>query len=289
MARKTHCRRGHEMTPENTYTRPSGDAVCKACRGMRDLARRAAAPRSIKSSDSGFTPIRAPGSMPLGFLPNYNFPKIKFCSLGHAIIDGNVIREGSWLKCRTCRRAHQKRTGSSGNLQEKTVRKVLEALRSGRTWSSLAGHHGNTYVPKTKVVNIVRLKIFCENNPKIGRLIRRLAEKNRIAVMSAPRGVAVTAPAILRAAHDVMDEIEAVLPRHLPRDLRDDVAQNIWLAVTERRLKREDIPKHAHAFIRAEYKSSHNAWGPRSLDVPIWIDGKTTLLDTLTSGSGLWD
>jgi hypothetical protein len=238
---------------------------------------------------SGFAPVRVSGK-PLGFLPNYNFPKIRFCWRGHAIIDGNIRRNGSWLRCRTCRLELEKKSNKSGNLQEKTVRKVLEALRTGRTWSSLAGHRGDAYIPKSKVVDIVRLKIFCDNNPKIGRVIRRLAEKNRIAGMSAPKGSMVAAPAILRDACDVMDEIEAAVPRHLPRDLRDDVVQNIWLAVTERSLKREDIPKRTHEFIRAEYKNNHNAWGPRSLDVPLWIDSNTTLLDTLASGSsGLWD
>jgi hypothetical protein len=60
-----------------------------------------------------------------------------------------------------------------------------------------------------------------------------------------------------------------------------------WLAVIERRLKRSEIASRACEFIRAEYQANYNAWGTRSLDVPIWIDGNTTLLDTLTRG--LWD
>lgn len=31
-ARKTHCKRGHERTPENTATRRDGSHYCKACR-----------------------------------------------------------------------------------------------------------------------------------------------------------------------------------------------------------------------------------------------------------------
>lgn len=30
-ARSTHCHRGHEFTDENTYTRPNGHRVCRAC------------------------------------------------------------------------------------------------------------------------------------------------------------------------------------------------------------------------------------------------------------------
>lgn len=29
---KTHCRNGHEFTPENTYVRPNGHRACRTCR-----------------------------------------------------------------------------------------------------------------------------------------------------------------------------------------------------------------------------------------------------------------
>ena len=31
MPRQTHCRKGHEMTPENTYTRTDGKRRCRTC------------------------------------------------------------------------------------------------------------------------------------------------------------------------------------------------------------------------------------------------------------------
>jgi hypothetical protein len=37
-AQITHCANGHEYTPENTYTRPTGQRDCRAC--IRDRARR---------------------------------------------------------------------------------------------------------------------------------------------------------------------------------------------------------------------------------------------------------
>lgn len=40
----THCRHGHEWTPENTYVFPSGDGrICRACRSERMRRSRAAA------------------------------------------------------------------------------------------------------------------------------------------------------------------------------------------------------------------------------------------------------
>lgn len=34
-ARKTHCKRGHEFTEDNTYVRPNGDRECRTCK--RDI------------------------------------------------------------------------------------------------------------------------------------------------------------------------------------------------------------------------------------------------------------
>jgi len=35
-ARKTHCERGHEYTPENTYVTPAGCRCCRTCRRIRE-------------------------------------------------------------------------------------------------------------------------------------------------------------------------------------------------------------------------------------------------------------
>lgn len=37
--RATHCRRGHELYPENLYWRPNGYAECRACRYGKERAR----------------------------------------------------------------------------------------------------------------------------------------------------------------------------------------------------------------------------------------------------------
>ena len=34
--RKTHCLRGHEFTADNTYLRPGGQRMCRACRTVRE-------------------------------------------------------------------------------------------------------------------------------------------------------------------------------------------------------------------------------------------------------------
>lgn len=40
MSGKTHCKRGHEFTSENTYSVPGGGRACRACRTMHGTAYR---------------------------------------------------------------------------------------------------------------------------------------------------------------------------------------------------------------------------------------------------------
>jgi hypothetical protein len=45
-------------------------------------------------------PIRRGPGEPSGFLPNYNFPKIRFCPRGHAIIGDNFLIYRKGMMCR---------------------------------------------------------------------------------------------------------------------------------------------------------------------------------------------
>lgn len=50
-ARKTHCIRGHEFTPENTYRRPAGKGLTRDCRAcMRAQGKAAYARRALTPS-----------------------------------------------------------------------------------------------------------------------------------------------------------------------------------------------------------------------------------------------
>jgi hypothetical protein len=216
------------------------------------------------------------------------------CARSHALTPDNIYTRpgGKVRECRACQRLSRQKAAKSVEIGEKVIRRVMLALDEGLTLNRIAGLGGpvgKRYVGG-KIVDIARLRLFCEAKPRLGKIIRAKAEANRIAIKiitNQSRHPTIASPAIIRATDDIMDEIQAAVPLYLQEDLRDDAIQNIWLDVLRGRLKHRDIAARAMSYVKSEYKTNHNAWGPRSLDVPIWIDGKTTLLDTLTRG--LWD
>lgn len=220
-----------------------------------------------------------------------------FCKKGHALTDDSVyVRpKNGHRSCRLCDRArHQDwwtKNTRSGKVEEPLIRSVMNALREGKTVAQITGlGPGRPGVRGGAILDNSRLHAFCRDNVKIGALIRDLSAKNRVAQRkeAAQSRYIPAAPSIIRATDDIIDAIHAAVPRHLPKDHRDDVIQNIWVAVRERRLKSSEIAARAKDFIRDEYRLNHNAWGDRSLDVPIWVDSATTLLDTLSTEQGLW-
>jgi hypothetical protein len=97
----------------------------------------------------------------------------------------------------------------------------------------------------------------------------------------------ITSPSLVRAGEDIFDRISLLVPQNLAGDMRDDLIQNIWMAVREGRLLPNDIVGRIDSYVRREYRDNHNAWGPRSLDAPTYVDSNTTLIETITHG--LWD
>jgi hypothetical protein len=84
----------------------------------------------------------------------------------------------------------------------------------------------------------------------------------------------------------LLDRINAVVPRYLSRDHRDDVIGEMVLAVYEGRLEEADIERCVRGFVNVGYRRDHDKYGPVSLDVPIFEEGTITLGDMVTTG--LW-
>lgn len=81
---KTHCKRGHEFTQENTRLNKSGGRCCRECERLR----------------SGYSGIGT---------GQYRRPRPKSCPRGHDYTPENsYIDKGGRIKCRDCRLKHNK-------------------------------------------------------------------------------------------------------------------------------------------------------------------------------------
>src|SRR5258708_13642996 len=254
---RTDWKNGHAMAAENTDTRrPEGWAGCGTWRKTNShlgWLKEKGVDRNHNRRQAAV--FRDPGQQ--GFVQNYNFPKIKFCSCGLAILDSNIRITKRSVRCRACCKLGQKKFIKAGNVGEQIIRRVLEELRAGKTMAAITGRRGGRYVGR-RIIQNDRLDAFCNKNPKIGKLIRSLSAKNAIAQRASNPAIFIAAsPGITRSTRRTAVESEAAVPRHLPRDLRDDAIQNIWMAVLEGRLKRSEIPSPPHEFVRPESKTNH--------------------------------
>jgi hypothetical protein len=135
------------------------------------------------------------------------------------------------------------------------------------------------------VVGEWKMKAFLFFNPKVNAAINK--PRHPVSVIAAP-AISLRNPA---AAARIIDRINRAVSRGLQWDHRDDTISDMACAWLEGRLQEDDIEKRAGEFARSRFKSDHNKYGDLSLDVPIYVDGSTTLMDRLSTEteSGYWD
>jgi hypothetical protein len=84
----------------------------------------------------------------------------------------------------------------------------------------------------------------------------------------------------------LLDRINAVVPRYLARDHRDDVIGDMVLAVYEGRLEEADIERRVGEFVNVGYRRDHDKHKTVSLDVPLFDGSELRGIDRITTG--LW-
>lgn len=78
-----------------------------------------------------------------------------------------------------------------------------------------------------------------------------------------------------RDEHAFLLAVNAVVPQGLPGDLRSDVCQDMLLAILEGELSVAQIKDALLHYMKAARKRYYMPWGIRSLDDPLWDDGRT--------------
>ena len=220
---------------------------------------------------------------------NYNFPKIRFCQRGHAIVGDNllvVLNGDRRIRCRTCSRQPHRH---SGNLTEPTVRKIVGLLNDGATFNMLDGRSGDhKSLPKVIAGNV--LSRFIKANPKLGAWMKKKSAENgrvRFLAAMAARRQKITAPTVIRGANEAMHLISRAVPRSFLR--RDEIISLMALAYVEGQLKLTDIVQAVDIYRRradrqAEDRLVKGRYGNNSIDAQAYRDSPVPIIETISQG-----
>lgn len=85
----------------------------------------------------------------------------------------------------------------------------------------------------------------------------------------------------------ITSRIEAAVPKSLERHLRDEVVQEVWLAIRQGEITLDEIEAETRRYIGRAFAKWANRYGPRSLDAMLFEDGDGTLLDFIGDETAL--
>lgn len=222
------------------------------------------------------------------------------CSRGHALTPENIYLKSTngTRQCRACNIAAVARGAPMTKRKEELVRR---AVLTGMSISDITGARRSKH---RQIVSNGTLKNFRLQNPEFNRfIIENICERSRKTLLSS-MGVAPIDRSLLRFSSAPVENGHQEIPLYVPEpgDIewlysltprsmseadRWDVASDITVALLERRLRKEDVPQrireftggHRKLFAGGEYGSVR---APLSLDVPIFLDGKTTRIEAVS-------
>lgn len=216
------------------------------------------------------------------------------CKNGHQRTLYNVytVKYGGYLtfRCKDCAQASAKRRDTNPNLPEHTIRRIIECAENGLTLHRIAGWEGKRYVGG-RVVNTHRLRLFCREQPKLGKRILAMFEKNRIEARKSQR--IIVAPAVLR--NDGADAVAAATQacEHIAdRNMRHEIAADMMFAMSMGEFKPSEAASKVKLYIarwwKANDRSVMSKFGNVSLDAPMFDDETGDQYDRLTEDRRLW-
>jgi hypothetical protein len=242
------CPHGHAFTRENTILTTWNTKMCRACARVPD-----AKPRSLKPGemDELLRRARAGATAPM------------LCGTTH-----RKNREKGIINRVRLVTAYSADTPEAKELRDLLKRNGEAAVCPGRPlyrWSpeSMAVlkekyETGLRFNEIAQLINTNFQRDFSER-----AIYTKVSRMGLIASRpSKPKIAAPTLPALVTARHfpagSLLDRINAVVPRHLPRDHRDDVIADMVLAIYEGQLKEVDIGRRVREFVNAGYRRDHD-------------------------------
>jgi hypothetical protein len=211
------------------------------------------------------------------------FRAMTHCQYGHSLADASLYQKDGYVArhCRICRRIRAKRGGVIKPEAAEKVRALLKRCAPIGSFT-LGGCRGY-------VMSHVTFTKFRQEDPEIDRLARRVIEGAQTRAQQRRR-LRVRNQAV-RAENNDYFNIRAMLPANFPG--RDDVVSNIFEALLEGSLRREDVRARVQTYIAAHnrmFPTKYAKFGDSplvSLDEVMFEDGSTTRGDNVSRG--LWD
>jgi hypothetical protein len=206
------------------------------------------------------------------------------CKNGHPFAVYGRPNMNKGCMTRQCRLCDYHRIKRGGLIKPEMVVKVRTALERGLTIRAIT-----TGDRATRLVPHHAFSRYRRENPEFDRFVLEMSKDNNSRGQRRRhqrlRNVAI------REQNTDYHQILAMVPRHLSPDMRDDVAQSIFVALLEGSLRRDEVIKRLPEFVAAHNRDASRCgtgkFGLISIDAPMFAESSTTLADTITSG--LWD
>jgi hypothetical protein len=215
------------------------------------------------------------------------------CNYGHPLSGINLLsrpgRNGrTWRKCVICL---QRRDQNPRPPSKEQIDRATAALNAGSTLTLVCTGKVGPERVQARILTYRKLKLYRQLNPAFDRfVIAATADSNSNAQQRRyhPERHRFN---IIRGETNDYRKILAMMPSGLPPDVRDDVAQSMFLALLEGSLQRDQVGARVKQFLSAHNRESNKhgtgKYGLRSIDAPAYSEGSATFGDTISRG--LWD
>lgn len=288
----THCRNGHEFTPENTRMDRGKWRICLTCQRINQKKGRWT-PEQLATvvdciTNKGMTMAEVCNRR--GDRPRM----IKFEALALALKQdpelNELVRRHSALNYEAKQRAIHGRWDSkaSGFM---SASEISALITEHPEWTSkqAAEATGRDVRYIYSLANAKGLKLTRIVSPRAPARPKLIARPKSLVVN---RGPALTG-VIAGQPNEIFTTINEVVPRHIEFERRKMVISDMIAAVLEGELSLSDAKGAYPRFLSASYREyAFKAFGslqaPVSLNYPISFEGKTSLIEQLPSESGLY-
>jgi hypothetical protein len=203
--------------------------------------------------------------------------------------EDNVFMDGTHgrRRCLACRRAS---SAHAPLMSIKVAEKVKQALQAGASLSQITRGKpvgGGQANPSLFIASFKIIKRYRQENPDFDRFVATaIADSGSVGQRIWRQR---KQNAVKREEINDYYKIRAMLPPNFPD--KDDVVSNIFEALLNGSLKRDQVQVHVQLFVAAHNRDANRhgvgKYGLRSLDAPLFAEGAMSLADTISRG--LWD